>query len=63
MRSNKLTIPIRMELIDLVIEHGFDTVVLPRPGCGNGGLRWQDVRPLLGLSLDDRFIVVDNGSS
>lgn len=33
------------------------TVVLPRPGCGNGGLRWEDVRPFV-ATLDDRVHVV-----
>lgn len=38
-------------------------VVLPRPGCGNGGLDWADVRPILETWLkDDRFVVVHNGT-
>lgn len=32
--------------------------VLPRPGCGNGKLRWQDVKPLIEDILDDRFRVI-----
>jgi len=31
--------------------------VLPRPGCGNGGLKWERVKPLL-ESLPDRVWVI-----
>ena len=34
-------------------------IYLVRPGCGNGRLRWQDVRHALSEILDDRFIVVE----
>ena len=38
--------------------HGIESVILPRPGCGNGSLLWEDIRPLLAGVLDDRFSVV-----
>jgi len=33
------------------------TFVLPRPGCGNGLLDWEQVKPILQF-LDDNFLVV-----
>ena len=34
-------------------------VCLVRPGCGNGQLNWEDVKPVLEKYLDDHFIVVE----
>ena len=31
---------------------------LPRPGCGNGGLRWEDVRRIIAPLLPDNVCVV-----
>lgn len=31
---------------------------LPRPGCGLGGLKWEDVRPAIADLLPDNVIVV-----
>lgn len=36
----------------------YTEVVIPRPGCGNGALRWEDVEPAIEPILDDRFIIV-----
>jgi hypothetical protein len=32
--------------------------VMPRPGCGNGRLKWEDVKPLIEDVLDERFHVI-----
>lgn len=45
-------------MIEIVDVQGFRHVVMPRPGCGNGGLDWDYVRPPLAAILDDRFTVV-----
>lgn len=35
-------------------------IAIPRPGCGNGGLEWEDVRTDLKRVLDDRFTIIHN---
>lgn len=37
-------------------------VVMPRPGCGNGHLNWEEVKPVIEPYLDSRFVVVTFGS-
>ena len=52
---------IKRSAAELVVQaglSGWTKLVLPRPGCGNGGLRWEDVRPILEPILDDRFTVI-----
>lgn len=48
------------ELVAVLSNRGMETwsVVLPRPGCGNGQLKWEDVKPVLAPILDDRFHVI-----
>lgn len=47
-----------LELVNAVNSYQIPEVFLPRPGCGNGGLNWNQVRPLLEGVLDHRFTVV-----
>lgn len=46
------------QLVALADKFGYERIALPRPGCGNGRLRWTDVKALLEPILDDRFTVV-----
>lgn len=46
------------ELAQVVTELGVLKVFMPRPGCGNGRLDWNKVRPILFKHFDDRFVIV-----
>lgn len=47
------------QLVNLVQDNRWPKVVIPKLGCGNGGLDWESqVKPLMEKYLDDRFIVV-----
>jgi len=50
-----------IELEDITTRLGWKKVLLPRPGCKNGGLEWEQVQPLCDYYLDNRFTVINNG--
>lgn len=48
------------QLMTYVNARGWKSVVLPRPGCGAGGLSWEnEIRPLISDILDQRIYVID----
>jgi hypothetical protein len=47
------------QMVEVVNKFGIKSVVMPRVGCGLGGLSWDDyVRHMCEMALDDRFTVV-----
>lgn len=48
------------ELLMLADIYQWERIALPRPGCGLGGLSWDDeVAPVLEPWLNERFVIVD----
>jgi O-acetyl-ADP-ribose deacetylase (regulator of RNase III) len=46
------------QLVEMADKFGWESVVLPYPGCGAGELEWIRVRPVLEGILDDRFTAI-----
>ena len=51
------------QLLVVVDAYQLENVVVPRPGCGAGNLKWEDVRPVLEevWGGDSRIKVIDFG--
>lgn len=46
-------------LVEMANEHKWkEWIVVPWPGCGNGGLKREEVEPILAKYFDERFIVI-----
>lgn len=45
------------KFIDSITNMDERKVLMTRPGCGNGGLNWDDVQPLCARYLDERFTI------
>ena len=46
------------QLVELANTQGWNNVILPRPGCGAGELKWSRVKLDLETILDDRFTCI-----
>lgn len=46
------------ELVNLVDRNNWPSVVVPRPGCGGGGLDWHDIRRIVARHFDNRFTLI-----
>lgn len=48
------------ELLEFSNTNNWNRIVVPRPGCLNGQLEWNNVKVILNSYFDDRFIVYNN---
>ena len=64
--KNHYANPSKLEWVDrglqrireLILEFGITSIAMPAPGCGNGGLSWTAVRPLIEKHFKDTKIEV-----
>ncbi|MEU4470262.1 macro domain-containing protein [Micromonospora sp. NPDC023888] len=56
-----------LDLVRVVRAHGISSVAVPALGCGNGGLDWDEIRPLIERAFaalpDVRVLVFPPGSA
>src|SRR4029077_3696354 len=52
--------PALRHLVDLIVGGGFKSVAVPALGCGNGGISWEKMRPLLmkHLNIKEAHVVL-----
>lgn len=48
-----------LQVVEIANKYNIRSIALPRPGCGNGGLEWSDVKEVIKEILDDRFIILN----
>lgn len=46
-------------LVDIIKKENINSISIPPLGCGNGGLNWEDVRPL----IEKKLLPISNGKS
>lgn len=46
------------QLMDIIVDWDLERVLLPQPGCTNGGLNWNDVRAAITPILDERVVII-----
>lgn len=47
------------QITQMADKFSWDKVLLPKVGCGLGGLKWDDVKKELRNILDDRFVALE----
>jgi hypothetical protein len=58
--DKELIINSSLELARIAADNTWDIFLLPRPGCGNGQLKWTEVKPLIEHILPDNVWVITN---
>lgn len=46
------------QVVRIADSQNIKRLAMPRVGCGLGGLKWYNIKQLLGKILDDRFVVL-----